>query len=173
MDPEEPVSKLEESVSKLTDVALRMTKHLLMSTEGKDKNIVCSPVSIQLVPSMIAARTKGSTQDQLLSFLRAESIDHLKEKFFIVTRARMVHHVLSTSTPSPWISSLWLSQMDPPAGVLACPLPMAFGSTSLSPSNLLSKKWWTLFVRLLQKGSIPRPRLKKQELKSICGLKGD
>lgn len=61
MDPEEPVSKLEESVSKNTDIALRMTKHLLMSTEGKDKNIVYSPVSIQVVLSMIAARTKGST----------------------------------------------------------------------------------------------------------------
>ncbi|KAM2088731.1 hypothetical protein FF1_032776 [Malus domestica] len=171
MDPEEPVSKLEESVSKLTQVALQMTKHLLMSTEGKDNNIACLLVSIQVVLSMIAARTKGSTQDQLLSFLRAKSIDHLNEKFFIVTGTRVVHHVLSTSTPSPWISSLCLSQMNLPAGDLACPLPMAFGSTSLSPSNFLSKKWWTLFVRLLHKGSIPRPRLKKQELKLICGLK--
>ncbi|KAM1353061.1 hypothetical protein ACFX2H_032586 [Malus domestica] len=119
MDPEEPVSKLEESVSKLTQVALQMTKHLLMSTEGKDNNIACLLVSIQVVLSMIAARTKGSTQDQLLSFLRAKSIDHLNEKFFIVTGTRVVHHVLSTSTPSPWISSLCLSQMNLPAGDLA------------------------------------------------------
>ncbi|RXH73530.1 hypothetical protein DVH24_016352 [Malus domestica] len=52
MDPKE------YSTSNLTDVALKITKHLLM-TEGKGKNIVYSPLSIQL------------------SFLKSESSDQL------------------------------------------------------------------------------------------------
>ncbi|XP_068324777.1 serpin-ZX-like [Pyrus communis] len=70
MDPKE------YSTSNLTDVALKITKHLLM-TEGKGKNIVYSPLSIQVVLFLITAGSKGLTKDQLLSFLKSESSDQL------------------------------------------------------------------------------------------------
>ncbi|KAM1075349.1 hypothetical protein ACFX1X_020487 [Malus domestica] len=66
MDPKE------YSTSNLTDVALKITKHLLM-TEGKGKNIVYSPPSIQVVLFLITVGSKGLTKDQLLSFLKSES----------------------------------------------------------------------------------------------------
>ncbi|XP_050125233.1 serpin-ZX-like isoform X2 [Malus sylvestris] len=70
MDPKE------YSTSNLTDVALKITKHLLMN-EGKGKNIVYSPLSIQVVLFLITAGSKGLTKDQLLSFLMSESSDQL------------------------------------------------------------------------------------------------
>ncbi|KAK9940672.1 hypothetical protein M0R45_017319 [Rubus argutus] len=47
-----------ESVSKQTDVALEITKQLLL-TEFKDKNMVFSPLSLHVVLSLIASGTKG------------------------------------------------------------------------------------------------------------------
>ncbi|RXI06242.1 hypothetical protein DVH24_018284 [Malus domestica] len=68
MDPKE--------ASNLTDVALKITSHLLM-TEGKEKNIVYSPLSIQVVLWLLTAGSKGPTQDQLLSFLKSDSTEQL------------------------------------------------------------------------------------------------
>ncbi|XP_021800022.1 serpin-ZX-like [Prunus avium] len=67
---------LQESVRNQTDVGLRITKHLLL-TEAKEKNTVCSPLSIHVVLSVIAAATKGSTQDEWLSFLKSKSTTEL------------------------------------------------------------------------------------------------
>ncbi|KAB2633920.1 serpin-ZX-like [Pyrus ussuriensis x Pyrus communis] len=68
MDPKE--------ASNLTDVALKITSHLLM-TEGKEKNIVYSPLSIQVALWLLTAGSKGPTQDQLLCFLKSDSTEQL------------------------------------------------------------------------------------------------
>ncbi|RXH86790.1 hypothetical protein DVH24_022063 [Malus domestica] len=68
MDPKE--------ASNLTDVSLKITTHLLV-TEGKSKNIVYSPLSIQVMLWLITAGSKGPTQDQMLSFLKSNSVDQL------------------------------------------------------------------------------------------------
>lgn len=67
---------LRESISNQNDVSLSLTKHLLL-TEGKDSNVVYSPLSIHVVLSLIAAGSKGPTLDQLLTFLKSKSSDHL------------------------------------------------------------------------------------------------
>ncbi|PON99179.1 Serpin family [Trema orientale] len=67
---------IRETVSNQTHVALSVTKHLLQ-TDGKDSNVVFSPASIHVVLSLIAAGSKGTTLDQLLSFLKAKSSDQL------------------------------------------------------------------------------------------------
>ncbi|KAB2628024.1 serpin-ZX-like [Pyrus ussuriensis x Pyrus communis] len=56
---------LRESIINQNDVARRLTKQLVQ-TEGKQSNLV-----------LIAAGSKGPTQEQLLSFLNSKSTDHL------------------------------------------------------------------------------------------------
>ncbi|CAL9029006.1 unnamed protein product [Prunus brigantina] len=67
---------LQESVRNQTDVGLRITKHLFL-TKAKEKNMVCSPLSIHVVLSMLAVATKGSNQHELLSFLKSKSTAEL------------------------------------------------------------------------------------------------
>lgn len=69
---------LRKSIENQTDVALGITKQLLL-TLGKDKNMVYSPLSIHVVLSMIVAGTKDHFQDKLLLFLKSKSIDELND----------------------------------------------------------------------------------------------
>nr|XP_011460321.1 PREDICTED: serpin-ZX-like [Fragaria vesca subsp. vesca] len=67
---------LRKSIRDQTNVALEITKQLLL-TEGKNKNVVFSPLSIHVVLSMIAVGAKGSNQEKVLKFLKSESINEL------------------------------------------------------------------------------------------------
>ncbi|KAM5573319.1 serpin-ZX [Rosa sericea] len=70
--------KLRKAINNQTRVAMEITEKLLL-TEGKEQNMVYSPLSIHVVLSMIAAGTKGLTKDQLLSFLKSKSINELND----------------------------------------------------------------------------------------------
>ncbi|KAJ0960190.1 hypothetical protein J5N97_002023 [Dioscorea zingiberensis] len=70
--------KLRKAINNQTQVAMEITEKLLL-TEGKEQNMVYSPLSIHVVLSMIAAGTKGLTKDQLLSFLKSKSINELND----------------------------------------------------------------------------------------------
>lgn len=65
------------SIDNQTNVALEITKQLLLTEEVKDKNMVFSPLSIHVVLSMIAAGAKGYNQDEMLNFLKSKSIYEL------------------------------------------------------------------------------------------------
>lgn len=70
---------LRESIKNQTDVALGITRQLLL-TEGKNKNMVYSPLSIHVVLSLIVAgSTKGHTLDEMLTFLKSKSTDQLND----------------------------------------------------------------------------------------------
>uniref|UniRef100_A0A803MGK5 Serpin domain-containing protein n=1 Tax=Chenopodium quinoa TaxID=63459 RepID=A0A803MGK5_CHEQI len=70
---------LQQSISDITDVSLILTGGVLSSNEAKNKNMVMSPISLHVVLSLIAAGSSGSTRDQLLSFLKSDSPDHLNK----------------------------------------------------------------------------------------------
>ena len=63
--------------AKQCDASLSFAKHLLLNETNKDKNVVVSPLSIQVVLSLIANGSKGDTLRQLLSFLKVNSVDDL------------------------------------------------------------------------------------------------
>ncbi|KAL3617805.1 hypothetical protein CASFOL_038126 [Castilleja foliolosa] len=68
---------LPKSVLDQTDVSLSLAKHVI-STKAKDGgNLVFSPLSIQVALALIAA---GSTGDQLLHYLKAESVQDLRSQ---------------------------------------------------------------------------------------------
>ncbi|KAE8100611.1 hypothetical protein FH972_018495 [Carpinus fangiana] len=77
-----------------SDVALRIAKRLLEG-EGKNSNLVFSPLSIQALLSLVAAGAKDNTLDQLLSFLGAESSDQLN-----AFASLLVTFVLADGSPS-------------------------------------------------------------------------
>lgn len=62
------------------DVSLTLAKHLMLNY-GKDSNLVFSPISIQVILAIMAAGSGAETLDQLLSFLKAKSIDDLNHLY--------------------------------------------------------------------------------------------
>ncbi|XVF74145.1 hypothetical protein PTKIN_Ptkin13bG0036600 [Pterospermum kingtungense] len=76
-----------------TDVALSLTNQLLQ-TKSNGSNLVFSPLSIQVVLSVITAGSNGSTRDQLLCFLKSKSSDHLNSFF-----SKIINDVFSNPSP--------------------------------------------------------------------------
>ena len=103
---------LRESISKQNDVSLALAKHVI-SSEAKDTNSVFSPLSLRVVLGLIAAGSKGPTQDQLLSFLKSTSTDHLNS-----LTSQLVTIVLADGAPSggprlSFANGVWIDQSLP------------------------------------------------------------
>lgn len=93
----------------VTDVSLSTAMHILWK-KSQDKNVVLSPLSLQIVLSIIAAASEGPTQQQLLSFLRSKSIDHLNS-----IASQLVSDVLSDAVPTTgprlsFANGVWVQQ---------------------------------------------------------------
>ncbi|PHT47804.1 hypothetical protein CQW23_12012 [Capsicum baccatum] len=87
---------LRASIQKQTDVSTMLAKHVFFtkfeSTESNpnDANMVFSPLSIQIVLGLIAAGSSGDTLEQLLSFLKFNSVDELNSVY-----SRIITNVLA------------------------------------------------------------------------------
>ncbi|KAG6598397.1 Serpin-ZX, partial [Cucurbita argyrosperma subsp. sororia] len=68
---------IREAIRNHGDVAMAITKRILQHDKAKASNVVISPLSIYVLLSLVAAGSKGPTLDQLLSFLKSNSIDNL------------------------------------------------------------------------------------------------
>lgn len=93
-----------------SDVALSIAKRLIQD-EGKDSNVVISPSSIQVLLSLVGAGCSGPTLDQLLSFLKSNSIEQLNQFGSIITS-----NVLGDASPScgpklSFASRVWVNQL--------------------------------------------------------------
>ncbi|XVF63974.1 hypothetical protein PTKIN_Ptkin09bG0129900 [Pterospermum kingtungense] len=65
-----------QMIRSYNDVGLSLTKQIL-HTKAEGSNMVFSPLSIQLIMTEIAASSNGATHDQLLRFLKSESLEEL------------------------------------------------------------------------------------------------
>ncbi|XP_022962081.1 serpin-ZX-like [Cucurbita moschata] len=68
---------IKEAIRNHGDVAMVITKRILQHDEAKGSNVVISPLSIYVLLSLVAAGSKGPPLDQLLSFLKSNSVDNL------------------------------------------------------------------------------------------------
>ncbi|CAL5204634.1 unnamed protein product [Lathyrus oleraceus] len=101
---------LRESITHQTNVSFTIANHLFSKPSHQDKNIVLSPLSLQLVLSIIAAGSEGPTQQQLLEFLHSKSTDHLNS-----LASQLVSVVLSDATPAggpllSFVDGVWIEQ---------------------------------------------------------------
>jgi serpin B len=99
-----------ESFTNLAKVSLTIAKHLFSKQEYKDNNAVFSPLSLQIVLSIIAAGSEGPTRQQLLDFLRFKSTDHLNS--FV---SHLLSVILKDATPScgpclSCVNGVWIDQ---------------------------------------------------------------
>jgi serpin B len=97
-----------ESMITRTNVSLKIAQHLF--SKQSNNNIVFSPLSIQVILSIIAAGSEGTTQQQLLDFLSFKSIDQLNS-----ITSRIVSVILKDAAPSggPRLSvanGVWVEQ---------------------------------------------------------------
>ena len=68
---------IQQSIPNQTHVSVTLANHLF-SKQSSKSNVVFSPLSIHVILSLIAAGSKGKTVlDQLLSFLRANTVHDL------------------------------------------------------------------------------------------------
>ncbi|KAI9118309.1 hypothetical protein K1719_010641 [Acacia pycnantha] len=100
---------LREAISNQTDVSLSFAKHLLLQG-GENDNLVLSPLSIHVVLSLIAAGSKGSTSDQLLSFLKSDSTDHLNSLASQLVAVVFTDGSLSGGPRLCFSNGIWLDQ---------------------------------------------------------------
>jgi len=101
---------LRESITNQTNVSLSIANHLFSKQSHQDKNIVLSPLSLQVVLSIIAAGSEGPTQQQVLDFLQSKSTDHLNS-----FASQLVSVVLSDASPAggpllSFVDSVWVQQ---------------------------------------------------------------
>ncbi|WJX34874.1 hypothetical protein P8452_22941 [Trifolium repens] len=101
---------LRESIANQTNVSLSIANHLFSKQSHQDKNIVLSPLSLQVVLSIIAAGSEGPTQQQVLDFLQSKSTDHLNS-----FASQLVSVVLSDASPAggpllSFVDSVWVQQ---------------------------------------------------------------
>ncbi|XP_024976671.1 serpin-ZX-like [Cynara cardunculus var. scolymus] len=100
---------IRESITHQTHVSITLANHLL-SKKSPNSNIVFSPLSLHVVLGLVAAGSKGQTLDQLLSFLKSNTIDDLN-----TLSSQLVSLVFADGSPSggprlSFANGVWVDQ---------------------------------------------------------------
>ncbi|KAL8058865.1 hypothetical protein ABFX02_03G049100 [Erythranthe guttata] len=93
----------------MADVSLSLASHVI-TAYAKDKNLVISPLSINVVLGMVAAGSNGPTRDQILGFLKSKSIEEINS-----FSSKLATHVFADGEPlgGPRLSTangVWIDQ---------------------------------------------------------------
>lgn len=107
-DREELIKNIKQTQNSQSDVSLTLAKHLLLNDDGKQKNLVFSPISIQIVLSLLAAGSSGETLDQLLTFLKAKSTDDLNYLYKHVVNLVFVDASIADGPCLSLANGVWL-----------------------------------------------------------------
>ncbi|KAL8058866.1 hypothetical protein ABFX02_03G049200 [Erythranthe guttata] len=104
-----PMAEVRDHIPNQNDVSLSLASHVI-ATHARDKNLVLSPLSINVVLGMIASGSSGPTRDQMLGFLKSESVEELNS-----LSAKLVAHLFTDGGPlgGPSLSAangVWIDQ---------------------------------------------------------------
>ncbi|EYU25367.1 hypothetical protein MIMGU_mgv1a024711mg, partial [Erythranthe guttata] len=102
-------SSQRQSILNQADVSLSLARHVITS-HAKDRNLVISPLSINVVLGMLAAGSNGPTRDQILRFLKSGSIEEINS-----FSSEIATHVFADGQPlgGPRLSTangVWIDQ---------------------------------------------------------------
>nr|GMD91459.1 serpin-ZX-like [Ipomoea batatas] len=102
-----------ESIKNQVDLSLKLVKHIFSTEAGGDSNLVFSPLSINVILSLIAVGSNSPTRDPLLAFLKSDSTDDLNTFY-----SQIVGHILAdgslTGGPSLSVANgLWMDRTHP------------------------------------------------------------
>ncbi|XP_019174366.1 PREDICTED: serpin-ZX-like [Ipomoea nil] len=102
-----------KSITKQVDLSLKLAKHVFSTEATGDSNLVFSPLSLNVILSLIAAGSNSSSRDQLLAFLNSDSIDDLNTFY-----SQIVGNILAdgglTGGPSLSVANgLWIDRTLP------------------------------------------------------------
>ncbi|EYU25374.1 hypothetical protein MIMGU_mgv1a019803mg, partial [Erythranthe guttata] len=126
----DPISGARELILDQNDVSLSsLASHVIATHAARDKNLVLSPMSINIVLGMIASGSSPA-RDQVLGFLKSNSIQELN-----FLSSKLVTHLFAADNK--------------PLGGPRCPSPTAFGFISISASTPLSNNLSRILTRLL------------------------
>lgn len=100
---------IQQSIINQTQVSITLASHLL-SKKSLNSNTVFSPLSIHVVLGLVAAGSKGETLDQLLSFLKTNTVDDLN-----TLSSQLVTLVFADGSPSggprlSFANGVWVEQ---------------------------------------------------------------
>ncbi|XP_076914574.1 serpin-ZX-like [Bidens hawaiensis] len=102
------MSDIEQSISNQTHVSTIMATHLLSNKH--DSNVVFSPLAMQAGLSLVAAGSKGRTLDQLLAFLKTNTIDDLNSLYSQLVSETLVDGSPNDGPQLSFVNGVWLEK---------------------------------------------------------------
>ncbi|XP_031108851.1 serpin-ZX-like [Ipomoea triloba] len=102
-----------ESIKNQVDLSLKLANHIFSTEAGGDSNLVFSPLSINVILSLIAVGSDSPTRDQLLAFLKSDSTDDLNTFYSQIVGYILVDGSLTGGPSLSVANGLWMDRTLP------------------------------------------------------------
>ncbi|KAK2992318.1 hypothetical protein RJ640_020311, partial [Escallonia rubra] len=95
------------------NIDMKLAGHILLKEASKsEKNVVCSPLSLDAMLNMVAAGSKGDTSKQLLHFLGSSNLEDVNSKSSGMMRIALNEKSLG-SPDITFVNGVWVDQRFP------------------------------------------------------------